>query len=428
MKKALVVAIVMVLGLGLFAWAGPLTGSWSSKIVIDPDGASLVKSFDSVIEIDYTVGGWTFASTAIFNLDAFDNLFFKAVGVLGAFSFQSIVDFEPQTASFMAWVSAAQVSIAGVTFYDIFEVANLGTAASPLIGSGMLIGGSGSAGDVTITAQAQFNMASNNYYMWGYGYDFVLGKMAYQSCGTWYKPSGSYYAVQTNSCTLGWSGFDVYVDFPFTCLTVTAYLEFSCATGFDTVGFWLTDFDLGVPWFSITELDIDFTVNSKTVTLYWGLVLGDALCVTPYLSLEGEDYTVSGITVNALLLEYNWNGVTFKAGEMFDRTWRGGFLSYGTRTYYFTSTGDLTYTAACAISTTYDEYFGFDIDGDSCCGGGFAVSVFTWFDTSASTLFAWEETTADLSLGIGANTTVLFGLSLDNGGLNTLSLGFDFTW
>ena len=66
MKKAIVIAITMMLGLGLTAFAGPLSGSWASSLVVDP-AASSFTSLSSTLAVDYTVSGWTF--TSITDLD-----------------------------------------------------------------------------------------------------------------------------------------------------------------------------------------------------------------------------------------------------------------------------------------------------------------------------------------------------------------------
>ena len=72
MNKALVLSLAIVFGLGIAAFAGPISGSWTNAITIDPDQTpSVIADFSSELTIDYTVGGWTFGSTAIFNLDAF---------------------------------------------------------------------------------------------------------------------------------------------------------------------------------------------------------------------------------------------------------------------------------------------------------------------------------------------------------------------
>jgi len=427
MKKALVLTLAFALGLGFAAFAGPISGSWSSSVTFTNGTTVEVTAFGSELVVDYTVGGWVFGTHAIFDLTSFDNLFFDATGTLGAFSFKSLLDFEPETPQFVFWGNAGSVSIAGINLYGISSIYNFSSTTTPEIGVGWQVGGNGSAGDVDITANVRFNMPDKSYYIWAYGYDWFLGKMAYKSCGTWVKPYSGW-QVQTNSCSAGFSGADIYVEFPFTCLDVMLNASFSCADGFDAFNIELYNFGLGLDWLSLSEIDITFSVDSKEVTTYLGLSLGDATCITPYVSLEGDGTSLTGITLNALLLEYSFNGVTFKAGEIFDNTWYSYMVPEASQyTYGFTATGGISY--ACIYNEAYDEYFGFEIDGDSCCGGAFAVSVFNWFDTGDSTsIFDWMETTANLEIGLGSNTTFSTGLSLDNGGLNALKLGFEFTW
>jgi len=431
MKKALVLSLVIVFGLGIAAFAGPVSGSWTNVITIDPDATPIISGFSSELTVDYTVGGWTFGSTAIFNLDAFDNLFFTADGALGAFSFKSVLDFEPETPQFVFWGNAGSISLGGMELYAITSIYNFAQVQTPDIGIGWQVGGSGSAGNVTITGNIRFNMPDYSYYIWAYGYDWFLGKMAYVSCGSWVKPYGGW-KVQTDSCTAAFSGADFYIEFPFSCLDVMINPSFSCTNGFDAFNIELYNFDLGLSWLSLAEVDIAFDVTSKTVDTYIGLNLGETTCITPYISLVGNGTTIEGITLNALLLEYSFNGVTFKAGEIFDNNW----YSYlapdgGGYNYAFTTSGGLTlsdYYPGCVIDVDYDEYFGFVIDGDSCCGGAFSVYMYNWFDTSETSFFGWQETTAGIDVGIGSNTTISFDLSLMNDGVDWFTFDIEFTW
>jgi len=98
LKKALVVAMVMVLGLGLFASAQTWEGTWDTDIVIVPAAATFadfISSFDSDLDATFTVGGWAFGMTSDFSQIGLDGLGFTAVGVLGAFSLDVDMDFAP---------------------------------------------------------------------------------------------------------------------------------------------------------------------------------------------------------------------------------------------------------------------------------------------------------------------------------------------
>jgi hypothetical protein len=434
MKKALVLGL-LVLGLGAAVYASPLTGSWATTIRFDGNPLAIL-NFESILQVDYTVGGWVLGANAIFNATAFDNLFFEADGQLGAFRFNSMLDFEPQTPSFMAWTNAATLSLAGVDVFALFAVENLGTADVPIIGSGAILGLTGSAGDISWSIVNGFNMpvtGTMGYYWYAYGYDWMIARDAYQSScgvfGAWYKPSTTPWTVQTQGCCVCWSGTSIYVDFPFTCLDVTAYVEFTCAVGFSGFGFAITGIDTGLGWLTIPELDIDFGIKSKALTTYFALEFGEWGCVRPYFQLLGAGNEIQGIELYALALSYSFNGVTFKAGEIFageDDTY-GGWLNGSAYDYGWSKTGG--FTSTCIYKDAYDEYFGIEIDGDSCCGGSFKVGIYNFFDIQATTaLFDWQEMLASVSLGIGSNTTLYFGVSYLNTGLNWFDIGIKFVW
>ena len=154
MKKALVISLLLVVGLGLAAFAGPLSGSWSvslkfTEATVDSTNVLSLSSFGSVLTLDYTTCGWTFGSTAIFSKTAFANLFFEAEGSVGAFGFYGGFDFYPQSASFVNAVGAVDLSIAGATVYGIGVIYNHAykTSATAETGVGFILGGYGIAGD-----------------------------------------------------------------------------------------------------------------------------------------------------------------------------------------------------------------------------------------------------------------------------------------
>ena len=106
MKKALVVAIVLILGLGVWAFAGPLTGTWDMSISIDPGATmagDLFIDLSTSLGIDYTVAGWVFGSSSTFDTIGWSAQSFTASGVLGAFSFESTMNFKPRTVTSVVW-------------------------------------------------------------------------------------------------------------------------------------------------------------------------------------------------------------------------------------------------------------------------------------------------------------------------------------
>ncbi len=446
MKKALVLGL-LVLGLGVVASADGISGWWSSYFRLDmptAPGIALDK-FISTLDVTYTISGWDFGVIANWKYDddsttddGFTDLFFTVSGSMGAFTLKSVVDFDPMVPEFLTWGSTGRVSIAGVDFFAQFEVKNFSTSTTPNVGTGAVLGFMATVGDIKFLGMVNFNAADNLWNYWYYGYDYCTSFLWYNSScgwpyGSWstpyYSSAGAYFVdVQTAGCTLGWSSASIAAEFPFSCLDVLAYISFSCAKGFEGFGFWLTNIDIGLGWLQLSEVDIDFTIDSKSLFLFWDAKLGDTFCVTPYITFEGTDggWSIEAITLNALTMTATFDGVTFLAGEIFDDTWRGGHLS-STRDYGFTMTGSLSYT--CEYNDAYTEMIGVKIDGDSCCGGAFGVGVYAFFDPGATSgIFDFQELIGQVKLGVGSNTTLYFGASLKYDGLNWFEAGVKFTW
>ncbi|KPJ58400.1 MAG: hypothetical protein AMJ46_14255 [Latescibacteria bacterium DG_63] len=430
MRKALVIAGLVIAGLSLAAAAGPLSGSWSVGLEFDAFQPVQLSSFESVLEVDYTTCGWTFGTTAVFGKHFFENLLFEAEGAVSGFMFRSILDFVAQTPVFRTWLNAVRFTFAGLNLYGIVMVDNVQTPTNLAIGRGLLLGGSGTVGDCSFEAQAQFNMNDSSYNFYIYGYDWMLDHFVFNRCGTWYKPSG-YFDVQSPGCCLCWSGLDIYVEYPFACFDLVTMLSFSCTNGFDQVKFEIDDICLGLPWLSLAWIDIMFTTQAKVVNADFTLVVGQCFCFTPYLALEGAGTLIDGISLKALLVDYSWNGIVFKVGELFDEDGWRPYLTYPGYDvqYAWAWDGTLTSYDECKVPEGYDEFFGVEIDGDSCCGGSFDASLFSWFDTGDSTgIFDWKETRVDLEVGIGSNSTLITSMRLDNNGLHWVKLGYKFVW
>jgi hypothetical protein len=471
MKKALVIGLLVMVGLGAAAFAGPLSGQWCANFAFDwalvatapagnaPIQAVTIPAFTSTLELDYTVCGWTFMTTADFNKHHFANLYLEAQGSVGAFGFYGILDFVPQSPSFGFLIGFVDVSIAGVNLYGGGGINDFNDAETivpdhpltavdesvlPLIGVGWVVGGYGVAGDCAVWVEAQFNFCSLIGTIYNYGYETMIDQILYTDVCLEQKPSCG---VQTESCCPCWVGLDVYVDYAFACFDVTTKVAFDCEVGFDSVCFEIDDICTGLDWLLLDDLNICFNVQTKSVCGQLELVLADCVCFTPYLSLvmdADNNARITGIEINALTVEYDMGqGVTFKAGTFFDTTWGdSGFRKVDESgisvacdeegTWCWDSNGGLvleTYYADCCINNAYDEYFAVLIDGDACCGGAFAVEIYNWFDDDQDTAFMdYVETDVDITVGVGANTTLSFGFDLGQAGLLNWSLGWCFEW
>ena len=439
MKKALVISMLVVAGLGLATFAGPLSGCWDIWTVLSVDKATeavFMDYFGSTLTLDYTTCGWTFGSTAKFDKHGFKNMWFDAEGSVGAFGFYGVLDFVPQTASYKFLAGFGNLSIAGMTVYagGMLYNFNHSNGLAPLNGIGFVVGGYGDAGVCSVYVEAQFNMNATIGTIYWYGYDSMIDWILYYDTDecAWYKPG---LTVQTATCVTTWSGLDVYVEYPFACFDLLTTVAFDCVKGFDKACFYIDDICTGIDWLLLDDLNICFEVQTKSVCGQFELVLADCICFTPNLSLvmDPTNAFINGIQLNALTIEYDMGqGVTFKAGTLFNRAWGDtGFAKVDdTATcdsdynYCWSHTGDLVssyYGTGCCVDdgASYDEYFAVLVDGDACCGGAFSVSVFNWFDDHLTTAFMdWVETEVDIMVGVGSNTTLYFGVDLMAAGLD----------
>ena len=123
MKRALVLSLVCVLGLGIAGLAQTLTGSWDTDVKIDPTKVSFADaiSLTSKLTVNYKIGDWTFGSVTTLTDEGWQDQDFSATGVLGAFQITSALDLNPD-ATFGDWTTTVGVSIAGVTFGATFKL------------------------------------------------------------------------------------------------------------------------------------------------------------------------------------------------------------------------------------------------------------------------------------------------------------------
>jgi hypothetical protein len=426
-KRTLAVVFVMMVAATVVAVAGPLSGLWSTSIQFDLQTFSMIA--ESEVVINYSFSGCTMTMAALMDEHGIDNVFFDTSGVLGGFALRSILDFNASAAQFRSMLTSVETAIGGINLYGIFMLDNVGTTQTPSMGSGFTLGGWDTIGDVTFWGQAQFNMDSTAGLIYKYGYAWLVDHFIYEVCDYWQKPSG-YIDVQDSNCNLCWSGADLLIDIPYECFDLLAQMSFSRLNGFDQLLLEFSNIDLGLGFVQLKWMDITFTTTSKTFNTVFDLSIGDTVCIMPYIALEGVGTELQGFSLKALKLEYSWEGITFKAGHMFDTDGWYPYLNYlGTRYYGWTWDGELATLPICAVPSTHDEYFGLEIDGDSCCGGSYDMSVYSWFDTGDSDgLFDWIETRAELDVGIGSNVTLSFGLSVTQTGADWIEFGTEVLW
>ena len=399
MKKALVMTFVLVLGLGVAAFAGPLSGSWSTTIQVDPGAATLPFFFlalDSTLVVDYTIGGWTFGSSTGFDKTGFSAQSFSASGALGAFTFSSAMSFDPmaitvktydvvattQTPSpticplawtattylpmFLKWDATGSVSIAGVEFegyflldrshYDVTLVKYLTdlagtqtdtyTCTSYSNGAGWRFKVAGTFGDVAITSYTYFSMTEADASTATGLLCPVVGKRGV--------------FTMSGDCAVGFTEEYLMLEgFSIGCATIDIGLSILC-TGFADLTFVVEDIFI-CGWLDL-DFGIIFTEDSKTVDLCMSFICPGAECLTIELGIGSPTY-VTGYTIESIYLHgvgftYTWNGITFSSFTELDAY--SALFSTATAWTYLNGDTQNTYMVpyvgrsdACTTTATY---------------------------------------------------------------------------
>jgi hypothetical protein len=262
MKKALVLSLAAVLGLGFASFAQTLTGSWDTYIGITPSPVAL--TIDSELEVTYTVSGWSFTSVTTIDETGWLGQKFLVGGALGAFTIGSTLVFNPATPAFTSWTVEGGLNLAGVAFDAKFTLTPSNTT--------LVIGGSGSAGTVDVDVTVTFGQPDNGL------------------------------------CDLNFAGVKVLVDFPFCCAEVSSEISFTCL-GFEYVKFTACDITLpGINWATLCAV-LTFTVDQKLLVVTPKFDFGAVACFDVYLSTPAALF--GDISVVGLGLECEIGGVEF---------------------------------------------------------------------------------------------------------------------
>jgi hypothetical protein len=282
MRKALVLAFAAVMIFGAAAFADMLSGTWSTAVCMDGLGAFTL--FTSTLTVQYEVCNWVFGAALGFSAAGWDTVSFTADGVLGAFTIDSDLIFDPGTAAFVSWDNVIGISLAGVDI-DI----EFGMDATPFIG--LIVGIGGDVGLCTLAIEAIFG----------------------------------------GECEFGFLGVCFEFGFPFACVEwIDVEVCFGCGT-FEGICFDIAGLQLsGIDWL-IFDLMICFDDGElgKYFTFIPSLNLGAYDCITLYAELVmGPGFEFDGIDVYGVGIYYEWNGVYFESITSFGPDWNEQLIGY----------------------------------------------------------------------------------------------------
>jgi len=435
--RELVVVVLIVIGFSSSSClASSIAGAWSTWLEFDK--TLDLTSFESTFDIGYSIYDWTLGGSIVFDDRGIEFVFARASGELG------IVDFYTETVYtrfdsprwFDGLILSARASFEGIEGYSIFLFGENAHATG--LGNAFLAGCAASLGDATIWGQAQFNAMSTLTFLRRFGYEQVLDLLFYvRTCrGVWgHIPMLRPLDV---SCDLPWSGADLVVETPLSCFSLTASLHMTCDAGFDAFEVEIEDVELGFEWLSIGEIECAFETEGKTLHASFALEFLDHGCVTPYVSLESADASISGLSLRALVASYEVGGATIKIGERFgDSSWSTWQENMGEAmsVYAFGETGDVIgygdvfVPSSCVYSGDYEEYLGVEIAGEACCSAPFHAWVYSWFDLDGTdAMFDWAETVAFVECAVGSHSGFFGKVSYVDTGLNWFRVGVTAAW
>ena len=372
MKKALVLSLVVVLGLGVASFAQTLTGSWNTLVSIVPSPVSM--TLTSELIVNYIVGAWTFNSDTKLTNTGWSAQSFQTKGTLGAFTVDSTLTFDPAAVAFKEWKVVGGLSLAGVGITGTFDLEPGVTTLS--------IVGSGSAGLVD-PVKITLNLGS------GKGCDFDFNGVTFEAT------------------------------FPFCCGKVLAKVAFSCD------GFLYADFSTkgilipNLPWLGI-DAAVHFTMQTKTLTLTPKFNWGTFACVDFGLFID-QTYT-GGVGPDSILSLSNFNisgiQITCKIGTI---TFLG-ISDWGTVRH------------GILYGTPYWEAYRISTSADGCCGGTFVFDLTAYFKKNGTQLFDVSEIVANMSVNVTKQFQFISGVTVDldplvPGTAFTLwTVGFNVTW
>ena len=379
MKRALVLSLAVIFGLGIAVSAQTLSGSWTLGLEIDPTNSDFAAALDfsSTLSVEYAVGGWVFGSVSVFDDAGWADQDFSAVGSLGAWTFTSAVDFDPSGA-FGSLDIGTSISIGGMTFGFDFTLADQDVTLE--------LTGAGATSLVDIDLTVTFGGDDNDI------------------------------------CDLNWGGIDVTVSFPFCCADITGSLSFDCY-GFQGICFNVSGIVVGnIPWMTLGA-ELCFQTESKTLTLTPAFDFGADVCFDVYFDVAttggvgpGTILNIGDISINGIGLECEIGGIAFTAISFWGtpRFWNG--VAMDLPGLLMNRGGQ--YWEAYQIATT----------DDGCCGP-FAFDITVFFDENSDNLFDIALLEANMSIQIATQFEFGMGVAFDVvNGATSWTLDFTVTW
>jgi hypothetical protein len=426
MKKRILVVMMLVGGvLGLTLVAGPLSGSWSSEITFDQGDLNPLRSLESMLEIEYSLGSFISTSESEFQLFGFIWQGFGLTGTLGAFGVQGDVLFGASTADYIYAQGILSTSMAGIDFALYAAQLSDAVLQGPADGFALRIAGSAGPLDIVSITEMGAQIEDDDD-------DDFNGITIYHAS------TGLYRHYVTNPIVVGqgFTGEKLTVSgWSFGCVEdIKSTLYMSCS-GFEFIKFELSGIDVGLGWLTL-DAELKFEMQAKSLKLTPTLNLGNPACIDVYSAIltDAPDDTLysgftslTGISVYGLGLTFSWQGVTFKSLSVLDTA------HYAITTPEYGSVIEEITEALEDGDEVYFEYWelmSIQVEGDGCCGGSYSFLANSYFDKNSTSLFGWGMTHIEVAVPVGPMISLCCEVEVDDDvpGLDHLGFGFKIGW
>jgi len=368
MKRALVLSLICVIGLTFGVFAQTLSGTWNTKVCINPQTAwANALTLTSTLSVDYEIGDWTFGTVIAIDEAGWKDMDFTVDGMFGLITVDSALGFTVGTPpGFDSWVTTLTLNMAGVSFSGTFT---LKTGAVDL--------------DLTMTA--------------GLG-SAVEGEIVLGLGGG-------------DGCDFDFQDVKIGLDFLFCeCASIESEIYFTCLTGFEYIKFCTSGIAVPtLPWLTL-DACLQFETQTKTLTITPKANFGTIVCFDLFFSLDDDSAAtfpndtvlLSSIEIVGIGITCDLpGGVTFAGLSKFDGSIPGG----------------------------YWEKYSIDVDADACCGGVFEFGLDAYFKDGAGTLFELALIEADLMVNVTDKFAFTMDLDVDLVlGFTKWCLGFVVEW
>lgn len=390
--------LLVLFGLTLMA-SGSLSGSWMSEITSDPGpGGRLIDSFETVLIVDYTIGGFTATSYSELEWLGFIWQEFDVVGELGAFEVQANTLFGPHTADYIYTQFIGSLSIAGVDLGFYFAQLSDAVVGGPADGFAIRAAGSIAAFDVVSITEFGAQIKDDDF-----------DGITIVHAGTGMERS---FITDPLVVGQGFTGQKITLSgLSFSCVEDVSTTLYMTCDGFDFLKFETEGIVIpNLPWVTLGAT-LNFTLQEKTLELTPTFVWGDMICADfdLYMSVgtAGDHLTLSSVRIEGIALRCDIGGVNF-TGVSF---WGGG-------------------TKPLLLEDTeYWEYYQIKTVDDSCCGP-FSFDAAVFFKEGGAQLFDVALFDVNMSVKVASQFTFDMGIVVDveTGAFTRWTFGFLVEW